>query len=201
MFKLILYHHTKMGVLLILASILWEYPRIMIFQFLLGWLVDTINCHTNAWQLRSTILYLVNGLAIGAFVYDFFAVEHSLHIWKYMLVIPVTLRGGLVRIAGVSVYSLIVAIWEAVIVLHTTIPLDLEQYSRIHEAYVQEMRSQRPPSHLISSMMFSPSSTTQPYEPMLSYACFSGKIVLALFFCVVYAVAAFCHAPGLGIDR
>ncbi|RHY08535.1 hypothetical protein DYB37_001500 [Aphanomyces astaci] len=216
MLKVILQHHSKMGVLLVVASVVWEYPRIMLFQYLLGMLSDVVHRNT---QPRA--MYLFQSVVLGAMVA---AIAHDLsvflassdnyynsprRVWKYAVATPMTLCGGLVRSLGVPVYSLVVAVWEAVVVLHG-FPLDEAQYSRLHLAYVQELRSHPdavPSPHLLANYVYyassaSTTSSSSPLKPeqmehLWTYARFSGKIVIALFFCVVYGVASFCNAPGL----
>ncbi|KAG9402958.1 hypothetical protein AC1031_006496 [Aphanomyces cochlioides] len=196
MFKLLLHHYSKMGVLLVIAAVVWEYPRIMLFQYLLGMLNDSIQ--RNAQPRWLTIFHSTVLVAVVAVVAkDITATDYQVHsTWKYALATPMTLCGGLVRILGVPVYSLVVAVWEAVVVLQG-FPLDEAQYNRLHNAYVQELRSrQHVPPHLAANIMFSPKTQGPQVETILSYARFSGKIVLALFFCFVYGLATFCNAPG-----
>ncbi|RHY28130.1 hypothetical protein DYB32_006233 [Aphanomyces invadans] len=226
MLKVILQHHSKMGVLFVIAAIMWEYPRIMMFQYLLGMVSDTIQSNTQPRGLRvfqsMVLAAMVAAIAHDLSVFnsassstnDFSTVSspYPRRIWKYAVATPMTLCGGLVRILGVPVYSLVVAVWEAVVVLYG-FPLDEAQYSRLHDAYVQELRSHPetvPPPHLLTNLVYfatssSPLSTTSikpdQMEPLWTYARFSGKIVIALFFCVVYGLAAFCNAPGLDAAR
>ncbi|KAF0682617.1 Aste57867_25254 [Aphanomyces stellatus] len=195
MFKFILHHHSKLGVLLILAAIVWEYPRIMLFQYLLGMLNDAIhrNAHPRTFAVFQSAILVAMAAAVG---HELFGKQPQVYsIWKYLIATPMTLIGGLVRILGVPVYSLVVAVWEAAFVLQG-FPLDEAQYNRLHNAYVQELRSrQHVPPHLAADIMFAPK--THGLQNVLTYAKFSGMIVLALFFCVVYGLSSFCNAPGL----
>ncbi|EQC29622.1 hypothetical protein SDRG_12627 [Saprolegnia diclina VS20] len=196
MLKLLLHHHTKVGVFLVVAGFVWEYPRIMLAQYVVGMLSDYL--HSN--HHRSVLLGMYVGLiAAATSLFREDARSDQPYLWKYVLATPMTLAGGAVRLFGVPVYSLVVAVWEANVALQATTG---PQYThRLHEAYVARLQSvggaQALPLSAFTSGVASIHDPTGGYGEVLAYARFSAKIVLALFFCVVYGIATFCNAPGL----
>ncbi|OQS03630.1 hypothetical protein THRCLA_04050 [Thraustotheca clavata] len=197
MLKLLLHHHTKVGVLLIAAAYVWEYPRIMLVQYFLGLLVDYLQSN----NYRSATIGLHFGLLTTSLslIREDYRSEQP-HLWKYVIPTPMTVYGGNFRLAGVPVYSLLVAIWEATMALQAT--TGSKYYQRLHDAYVLKLQA----GGVDNSVSFSAFAATglssfhdsfHGYGELVSYSKFSAKVLLALFFCVLFCVATFCNSPGL----
>ncbi|OQR84386.1 hypothetical protein ACHHYP_13441 [Achlya hypogyna] len=198
MLKVLLHHHTKVGAFLVVAGFVWEYPRIMLAQYVLGMAADYLQSNHH----RSAVAGLYIGLAAVAITLLREDVRSDTpHMWKYVVATPMTMYGGVVRLFGVPVYSLVVAVWEATVVLQATTG---HQYSqRLYEAYVARLQAVSSGAEALPLSAFAEQGVFSIHDPyggygeVVSYSRFSAKIVLALFFCVVYGVATFCNAPGL----
>jgi hypothetical protein len=200
--KAILRHPVRFSIILLFFSIFFEFARILVFQFVVGTIQDSIQKYPNNFPHGFFIPFFYSSilvLYVAATYRDYFLTH--LGTWRYVLPIPLTLQGRWCRIVGVPLYAFLVGIYQTLdVFFDPTTENELGRIGNYLEAladqgYINKLVISDIVLNLRSKRQFSLSSMM---PAAFVYIRLPSEIFLVVAICFGYSIGIFCNEPRHG---
>lgn len=196
--KVILHHPGKLFVGLLCLCGFYGYARILVLQFTIGAIQSSIERYPNNFPHGFFIPFFYTSITAAFFaaIYHDLIVLHS-GSWRYVLPLPLTVRGRLYRMLGVPVYAFVIAIVEAVQMYRN--PYIKSDLSRLAAYFDLILDSTIIDEHKMRAVLLDIKwkawqlQTTD--HTTLSTIRLPFDVLLAVAVCTAYAISLFCREP------